>query len=158
MKNSYPIILTPADGGYVVFIPDFQINTEGDSLTEAIEMARDAIGLTGEKIALNVKSEAAIKPNTTNPVAALVAVKVEVTDPNQCIHMVIETITGVTVSTFIDDIEQYIKDNYMSVILMSANEKIRSVSALIGVPIRIPNPRFGISPMVEKDESDILPQ
>lgn len=37
--------------------------------------------------------------------------------------MVIETITGVTVSTFIDDIEQYIKDNYMSVILMSANEK-----------------------------------
>jgi len=72
--------------------------------------------------------------------------------------MVIETITGVTVSTFIDDIEKYIKDNYMSVILMSANEKIRSVSALIGVPIRIPNPRFGISPMVEKDESDILPQ
>lgn len=112
----------------------------------------------GEKIALNVKSEAAIKPNATNPVAALVAVKVEVTDPNQCIHMVIETITGVTVSTFIDDIEKYIKDNYMSVILMSANEKIRSVSALIGVPIRIPNPRFGISPMVEKDESDILPQ
>ena len=112
----------------------------------------------GEKIALNVKSEAAIKPNTTNPVAALVAVKVEVTDPNQCIHMVIETITGVTVSTFIDDIEQYIKDNYMSVILMSANEKIRSVSALIGVSIRIPNPRYGISPMVEKDESDILPQ
>ena len=47
MKNSYPIILTPADGGYVVFIPDFQINTEGDSLTEAIEMARDAIGLMG---------------------------------------------------------------------------------------------------------------
>ena len=41
----------------------------------------------GEKIALNVKSEAAIKPNTTNPVAALVAVKVEVTDPNQCIHL-----------------------------------------------------------------------
>ena len=47
MKNSYPIILTPADGGYVVFIPDFQINTEGDSLSEAIEMARDAIGLMG---------------------------------------------------------------------------------------------------------------
>jgi len=47
MKNSYPIILTPAEGGYVVFIPDFQINTEGNSLTEAIEMARDAIGLMG---------------------------------------------------------------------------------------------------------------
>ena len=47
MKNSYPIILTPDKTGYVVYIPDFNINTEGDTLTEAIEMARDAIGLMG---------------------------------------------------------------------------------------------------------------
>ncbi len=47
MKNSYPIVLTPDEKGYTVFIPDFNINTEGDSLTEAIEMARDAIGLMG---------------------------------------------------------------------------------------------------------------
>lgn len=47
MKNSYPIILTPDEVGYIVYIPDFDINTEGDTLTEAIEMARDAIGLMG---------------------------------------------------------------------------------------------------------------
>lgn len=47
MKNSYPIVLTPDEVGYVVYIPDFNINTEGDTLTEAIEMARDAIGLMG---------------------------------------------------------------------------------------------------------------
>lgn len=47
MKNSYPIILTPEEKGFVVYIPDFNINTQGDSLTEAIEMARDAIGLMG---------------------------------------------------------------------------------------------------------------
>lgn len=47
MKNSYPIILTPDKVGYVVYIPDFNINTEGDTLTEAIEMARDAIGIVG---------------------------------------------------------------------------------------------------------------
>ena len=47
MKNSYPIILTPDGDGYVVYIPDFDINTQGYSLTEAIEMARDAIGLVG---------------------------------------------------------------------------------------------------------------
>ena len=47
MKNSYPIILTPDKTGYVVYIPDFNINTEGDTLTEAIEMARYAIGLMG---------------------------------------------------------------------------------------------------------------
>ncbi len=47
MKTTYPIVLTPDKVGYVVYIPDFDINTEGDTLTEAIEMARDAIGLMG---------------------------------------------------------------------------------------------------------------
>ena len=47
MKNSYPIILMPDKFGYIVYIPDFNINTEGDTLTEAIEMARDAIGIIG---------------------------------------------------------------------------------------------------------------
>ena len=47
MKNSYPIVLTPDEVGFVVYIPDFNINTEGDTLTDAIEMARDAIGLMG---------------------------------------------------------------------------------------------------------------
>ena len=47
MKNSYPIILIPEEKGFTGFIPDFNINTQGDDLTEAIEMARDAIGLMG---------------------------------------------------------------------------------------------------------------
>ena len=47
MKNSYPIVLTPEEKGFTVYIPDFNINTEGNDLTEAIEMARDAIGLMG---------------------------------------------------------------------------------------------------------------
>lgn len=47
MKYAYPIILTPEKRGYTVYIPDFNINTQGDDLTEAIAMARDAIGLMG---------------------------------------------------------------------------------------------------------------
>ena len=47
MKAVYPIILTPAERGYVVFVPDLDINTEGEDLADAIEMARDAIGLLG---------------------------------------------------------------------------------------------------------------
>ena len=47
MKNAYPIILTPDRKGYVVYIPDFDISTEGNSQAEAMEMARDAIGLMG---------------------------------------------------------------------------------------------------------------
>lgn len=48
MKAVYPVILTPAEeGGYIVTVPDLEINTEGDSLADAICMARDAIGLWG---------------------------------------------------------------------------------------------------------------
>lgn len=47
MKKVYPIILTPAERGYVVYAPDLQINTEGNDIADAIDMARDAIGLWG---------------------------------------------------------------------------------------------------------------
>ncbi len=96
----------------------------------------------GEKISLSVKSEASIKLNPTNPVVAIVIVKVVVEDPDKCIQMEIETITGVTVSTFIDNLDQFIKGKYLPVIIMSANEKVRTLSAMMGAPIKIPNPRF----------------
>lgn len=47
MTNAYPIILTPDTNGYTVYIPDFDIYTQGNELTEAITMSRDAIGLMG---------------------------------------------------------------------------------------------------------------
>ncbi len=47
MKITYPVIFTPEEKGFTVFIPDFNINTQGGDLTQAIEMARDAIGLMG---------------------------------------------------------------------------------------------------------------
>lgn len=47
MKQVYPIVITPDEGMYVVYIPDFDINTEGMSVSDAISMARDAIGMAG---------------------------------------------------------------------------------------------------------------
>jgi len=47
MIKVYPIILTPAERGYVVTVPDLQINTQGHDIADAITMARDAIGLWG---------------------------------------------------------------------------------------------------------------
>lgn len=48
MKSVYPIILTPAkEGGYTVFIPDLNINTQGKTVAECIDMARDAAGMWG---------------------------------------------------------------------------------------------------------------
>ena len=47
MIKVYPVILTPVSYGYVVTIPDLDINTQGKDLAEAIYMARDVIGIWG---------------------------------------------------------------------------------------------------------------
>lgn len=47
MKRVYPTVFTKLDTGYAAFVPDMEIDTQGDSLAEAIEMARDAIGIIG---------------------------------------------------------------------------------------------------------------
>lgn len=47
MKNAYPIIMTQGEKYIVVFVPDFNINTQGKDIADAIEMARDAIGIMG---------------------------------------------------------------------------------------------------------------
>ena len=41
----YPVILSKDKSGYFVTVPDFEVNTEGKDLGEAIFMARDAIGI-----------------------------------------------------------------------------------------------------------------
>ncbi|MED9822912.1 MAG: type II toxin-antitoxin system HicB family antitoxin [Christensenellales bacterium] len=47
MKNAYPVIMTQGKEFVVVFVPDFNINTQGRNIPDAIEMARDAIGIVG---------------------------------------------------------------------------------------------------------------
>lgn len=47
MKNAYPVVLTKGKTQIVVYVPDFNINTQGKDYADAIEMARDAIGLMG---------------------------------------------------------------------------------------------------------------
>lgn len=48
MKAVYPVVFThTGEDGYVAHVPDMDIDTQGATLAETIEMARDAIGLMG---------------------------------------------------------------------------------------------------------------
>ena len=47
MKQAYPLIITKDKDFFVASIPDLETGTQGESLAEAIEMARDAIGMCG---------------------------------------------------------------------------------------------------------------
>ncbi len=78
MKDCYPIILTKMDeGGYLVYVPDMQINTTGTDIGNALEMAKDAIELCGigyedEKLPIPKPSDLAkIKPQKGEIVLAV---------------------------------------------------------------------------------------
>lgn len=48
MRKVYPVILSPIeDGWFMVTVPDFDINTQGRDMAEAMFMARDVIGICG---------------------------------------------------------------------------------------------------------------
>lgn len=50
MKTAYPVIFTQTNdkkNTVLIEVPDFEILTEGFGMVNAIEMARDAIGLSG---------------------------------------------------------------------------------------------------------------
>lgn len=51
MKQVFPTFIVNANDGsehpFLVCVPDMEIFTEGDTFADAIEMARDAIGLAG---------------------------------------------------------------------------------------------------------------
>lgn len=106
----------------------------------------------GEKFSLQVKSEASIKLNPNNPVTALVIVNVRVEDPDKCIQIAVETITGITLNTFIDDLEGFIRSKYLPVVIIASNEKIRNITTTLGMPVRLPNPVFGEGGQMETPE------
>lgn len=68
MKTVYPVVFTKLPDGYMAYVPDMQINTQGDTLAEAIHAARDAIGLMGIDMQDDQKPIPA--PSPTNAVTA----------------------------------------------------------------------------------------
>jgi predicted RNase H-like HicB family nuclease len=47
MRTAYPVIFSKITEGYMATVPDWDIDTHGSDLADAIEMARDAIGVMG---------------------------------------------------------------------------------------------------------------
>jgi len=48
LKAVYPVLFTKVESSILVEVPDLNITTEGKDMNDAIEMARDAIGMTGK--------------------------------------------------------------------------------------------------------------
>lgn len=82
MKQAYPtFILNTNDGSehsFLACVPDFDIFTEGDSFADAMEMARDAIGLAG--ISMEDHGEALPMPSDCDAATEKVKRDTEIVD------------------------------------------------------------------------------
>ncbi|MCQ2521152.1 MAG: hypothetical protein MJ105_02140 [Lachnospiraceae bacterium] len=99
-------------------------------------------GKPGEPMKIQVKNNAGVKLNPAQPTMAVVGVKFEAKDEADTIRFELETVTAVQVSTFVDNLDDMIKENYMSTIMMAVNEKIRTVASMVGMNIAIPPIKF----------------
>lgn len=63
MKTAYPVIFTKLSDGYAAHVPDFPLDTQGNSIAEAIEMVRDAIGIIG----IDMEDDQKDLPNPSDP-------------------------------------------------------------------------------------------
>lgn len=61
MKKAYAVIFTEAENMVLVEVPDWNILTEGKNIEDAIDMARDAIGISG--ISMQDHGEVLPKPS-----------------------------------------------------------------------------------------------
>lgn len=66
MKKVYPVIFTEVSDDILIEVPDLEILTEGKNLSDAIEMARDAIGITG--ISMQDHGEEIPKPSNMSEI------------------------------------------------------------------------------------------
>ncbi len=67
MKTSYPVIFRESKKDkipFYVYVPDLDVSTQGKNITDAIEMARDAIQLT--VVTLEDKKELVPQPGTVD--------------------------------------------------------------------------------------------
>lgn len=62
MKKAYPTFIAQDGDIFLVYVPDMEIYTEGKDFADAMEMARDAIGIAG--ISMEDNSEDLPEPST----------------------------------------------------------------------------------------------
>ncbi len=66
-RMTYPAFVKENGGEYLVYVPDMEIYTEGKDFEDALDMARDAIGLKG----VDYEDDKKVYPSMSSPQEAL---------------------------------------------------------------------------------------
>lgn len=121
MKKAGNITIAPANIASVQFNNSFKIGAN-------------------ESAKFTIRNGMRISVSPSSPNLAMVYIKFEaVSDDEECsIAFKVETVTAVSSSTYIDDLEDVIKRDYSGIIMYGANEKIHSVATSVGINFALP--------------------
>ena len=119
------------------------IVTIGATKIRSLNFSNNFTAKPGEQIQLKVNTGVGVRLNPASPTTAAVVVKFEATDgDDKNMSFEMETLTPITVSTFIDNLDEVIKKNYLNDIMMAVNEKIRIAATITGLNITTPSIAF----------------
>lgn len=110
----------------------------------------------GERLDIQVTTNVAVKLNTAAPTNAVVLVKFDAKDKSGAVEFTVETITAVQSSTYVEDFEKYIREKYLSSIMLAVNEKVRAVSSIVGFNLGTPAVAFGTLPEVKPAGDNVI--
>ncbi|MCR4938034.1 MAG: hypothetical protein K5987_07760 [Lachnospiraceae bacterium] len=93
----------------------------------------------GDQMKLAVNTSFAVSLNPASPTVAMVLVKFTAVDEEKKnISLTIETMTPVTVSSFVDNLDEMIKKNYLNEVMIGVGEKVRTLTAITGLNLSVP--------------------
>lgn len=112
----------------------------------------------GEQIQLKVNTSVGVRLNPAAPTTATVLVKFEANDGDRkSMNFNMETITPISVNTFVDNLDEMIKKNYLNEVMMAVNERIRIAATITGLNITTPSIAFAYRDNSEESiDSEII--
>lgn len=126
MKAVYPVVFTNLGDGYMAYVPDLEINTQGDTLAEAIDMARDAIGIMG----IDMQDDGKAVP-TPSPLSAISCVETEFVsmvdidfDAYRRAHDMRTIRKNVTIPSYLNDLAEQAGVNFSQVLQEGLKQRL----------------------------------
>ncbi|MGN0346937.1 MAG: hypothetical protein ACI4DU_06590 [Lachnospiraceae bacterium] len=109
---------------------------------KSLHFDNNMMGKNGEPMKLAVRNGVSIQLNPNTPTLAVVFSKFEAADEKKGIHLVIETLTPIRTSQFVDNLDEIIKTQYLQHIALAVGEKVRACAASVGMTLTAPPAKF----------------
>lgn len=124
---------------------EIQVSIKPTDIKKIDYQAPSAV-IPGQPLNLEVKTNTKAILNMSAPLTALVEIEFVVTaKEDEKFGLIVQTLTGLTVSSFVDNLDEVILKNYARSILLAANEKFKQITSAAGINLRLPNLVFPLN-------------